>query len=90
MKYGNGPVPDDVFSFRYDLGEDTLQISAWKGSGVVAQGVILEGKYVTEGGPKPRSRFTRDVTPALFSPSRLVDKIRTTAPATRRRRRLSC
>jgi hypothetical protein len=43
---GNGPLPNDVFSFRYDVSEDTLEISAWKGSGFVAQGVILEGKYV--------------------------------------------
>jgi peroxiredoxin len=42
---GDGPVPDDVFGFRYDLSGDALTISGWKGSGVMAQGVILEGKY---------------------------------------------
>jgi peroxiredoxin len=42
---GNGPAENDVFSFRYDLDKDTLEISSWKGSGFVAQGVILEGKY---------------------------------------------
>jgi peroxiredoxin/mono/diheme cytochrome c family protein len=42
---GNGPAENDVFSFRYDVDKDTLELSSWKGSGFVAQGVILEGKY---------------------------------------------
>jgi peroxiredoxin len=45
IKAGSGPQIDDVFSFRYEVTGDTLQISSWKGSGYVAQGVILEGKY---------------------------------------------
>jgi peroxiredoxin/mono/diheme cytochrome c family protein len=45
VKLGEGPVADDVFGFRYEVSNDTLQISTWKGSGIMAQGVILEGKY---------------------------------------------
>jgi hypothetical protein len=45
VKAGNGPQVDDVFSFRYEVSGDTLRVSSWKGSGFVAQGVILEGVY---------------------------------------------
>jgi hypothetical protein len=45
LKVGNGPVPDDVFGFQYEVQGDSMKISGWKGSGVMAQGVILEGTY---------------------------------------------
>jgi peroxiredoxin/mono/diheme cytochrome c family protein len=55
VKVGNGPVFDDVFGFQYELHEDTLKITSWKGSGVMAQGVILEGTY-TRGADKAKTK----------------------------------
>jgi peroxiredoxin len=55
IKDGSGLQLDDVFSFRYEVTGDSLQISSWKGSGFVAQGVILEGKY-TRVPAKPKAK----------------------------------
>ncbi len=48
VKEGLGPVKGDLLSFGFTIAGDTLNITDWKGTGVVGLAAALQGEYKKE------------------------------------------
>jgi hypothetical protein len=48
VKEGAGPAKGDLFTFAFKIKGDTLTITDWKGTGVLALAAVLQGEYKAE------------------------------------------